>query len=164
MRLAAVALIAMMTTPVLAAAQTPPADPYIWLEEASSPRAMAWVEAHNKSIAPLEADARYRGFYDTALALAAAKDRIPAPQFLHGEIYNFWQDGDHLRGYWRKTSLSEYRAAAPKWTTVLDIDALGKTEGKSWVFKGLDCLQPQERLCLVSLSDGGEDAVEIREF
>jgi prolyl oligopeptidase len=53
---------------------------------------------------------------------------------------------------------------APNWTTVLDIDALNKAEGKSWVLKGFDCLRPDERRCLVSLSNGGEDAVEVREF
>ncbi len=164
MRIASLILMAAMTIPALAAAQTPPADPYIWLEEATSPKAMAWVEEHNKSVGPLEADPRYQGLYDEALALAAAKDRIPAPHLLHGEVYNFWQDGDHLRGYWRKTTLADYRAAAPNWTTVLDIDALGKAEGKSWVSKGMDCLRPEERLCLVSLSEGGEDAVEVREF
>ncbi|MGH7023183.1 MAG: prolyl oligopeptidase family serine peptidase [Caulobacteraceae bacterium] len=164
MRLALLAVIATLTLPAIASAQSPPPDPYVWLESVSSPRAMAWVEAHNESAKKLEADPRYRGFYDEALALAAAEDRIPAPNFIHGEIYNFWQDGGHLRGYWRKTSLADYRAAAPKWTTVLDIDALGKAEGKSWVFKGMDCLRPAERLCLVSLSDGGEDAVEVREF
>ncbi|HEY1878622.1 MAG TPA: prolyl oligopeptidase family serine peptidase [Caulobacteraceae bacterium] len=164
MRIASLVLIAAMTLPALAAAQTPPADPYIWLEDVSSPKAMAWVEEHNKSVGPLEADPRYKGLYGEALALAAAKDRIPAPHFIHGEIYNFWQDGDHLRGYWRKTTLADYHAADPPWTTVLDIDSLGKAEGKSWVFKGMDCLRPDERLCLVSLSDGGEDAVEVREF
>ena len=141
-----------MTVPALAAAQTPPTpalapDPNIWLEEVSSPKAMAWVEEHNKSIGPLEADPRYKGLYDEALALAAAKDRIPAPHFIHGEIYNFWQDGNHLRGYWRKTTLADYHAADPHWTTVLDIDALGKAEGKSWVFKGMDCLRPDESGC-----------------
>jgi prolyl oligopeptidase len=164
MRLALLALIAAMTTPALAA-QTPPADPYIWLEQVSSPRAMAWVEAHNAaSTKVLQADPRYQTFYDEALAIAGAKDRIPTPSFTHGEIYNFWQDEDHLRGLWRKTTLADYRAAAPHWTTVLDIDALGKADGKSWVMKGIDCLRPAERLCLVSLSDGGEDAVEVREF
>jgi len=163
MRIASLALIAALTAPPLAAA-APPDDPYIWLEEATSPRAMTWVEQHNASAKKLEADPRYQGFYDEALKLAAAKDRIPAPVFLHGAIYNFWQDGDHLRGYWRKTSLADYGAAEPAWTTVLDIDALGKAEGKSWVFKGMDCLHPDERLCLVSLSDGGEDAIEVREF
>ncbi len=148
-----------------AQAASPPDDPYIWLEELSSPRAMAWVDAHNASSTKrLEADARYKTLYNEALTIAGAKDRIPQPRFLHGEIYNFWQDGDHLRGIWRKTSLADYQSAAPHWTTVLDIDALGKAEGKSWVLKDRDCLQPDEKLCLISLSDGGEDAVEIREF
>ena len=163
MRIASLALIAALMSPAIAAA-APPDDPYVWLEEATSPRAMAWVNQHNESAKKLEAYSLYQGFYDEALKLAAAKDRIPAPTFLHGAIYNFWQDGDHLRGYWRKTSLADYGAAEPAWTTVLDIDALGKAEGKSWVFKGMDCLHPDERLCLVSLSDGGEDAVEVREF
>src|SRR5258708_31963243 len=126
---------------------------------------MAWVEAHNAATTKkLEADPHYQVLYNEALTIAAAKDRIPEPSFLHGEIYNFWQDADHLRGLWRKTSLADYRSEQPRWTTVLDIDALGKTEGKSWVFKGADCLRPDERLCLVSLSDVGADAVEAREF
>ena len=140
-------------------------DPYIWLEDVSSPRAMAWVDAHNAtSTKLLEADPRYAALYQQALDIAGAKDRIPAPSFTHGAIYNFWQDPDHLRGIWRKTSLADYRSADPHWTTVLDIDALGKAEGKSWVMKDMTCLRPDERRCLVSLSEGGEDAVEVREF
>jgi prolyl oligopeptidase len=140
-------------------------DPYIWLEDVSSPRAMAWVEAHNAaSTQRLESDPRYPALYQDALAIAGAKDRIPAPSFLHGAIYNFWQDPDHLRGIWRKTTLADYRTADPHWTTVLDIDALGKAESKSWVMKDIICLRPEERRCLISLSDGGEDAVELREF
>jgi prolyl oligopeptidase len=155
----------MIASATLAAAQSPPADPYIWLEDVASPRAMAWVEAHNAaSTRLLEADPRYPTLYGEALAIAGAKARIPIPQFLHGEIYNFWQDPDHLRGLWRKTSLADYQSPEPHWTTVLDIDALGKAEGKSWVLKGTDCLRTDERRCLISLSDGGEDAVEIREF
>ncbi|MBO0749286.1 MAG: S9 family peptidase [Porphyrobacter sp.] len=140
-------------------------DPYIWLEEKDSPRAMAWVEAHNaRTVATLEADPRYKPFYDQALAIATAEDRIPMPAFRNGGIFNFWQDNDHLRGLWRRTTLADYRTAHPRWRTVLDVDALGKAEGKSWVWKGANCLLPEERLCLISLSDGGEDAVEAREF
>jgi prolyl oligopeptidase len=154
-----------LTAPFPAVAQTTPDDPYLWLEDVSSPRSMDWVNAHNAtSTALLQADPHYATFYDQALAIAGAKDRIPAPSFVHGAIYNFWQDPEHLRGIWRKTSLADYRTANPTWTTVLDIDALGKAEGKSWVMKGMQCLQPEEKRCLVSLSDGGEDAVEIREF
>jgi prolyl oligopeptidase len=151
--------------PVLSRAQAPASDPYIWLEDVASPRAMEWVKAHNAaSLRVLEGDPRYATLYDEALAIGGAKDRIPVPSFTHGEIYNFWQDPAHLRGIWRKTTLADFQSASPNWTTVLDIDALGKAEGRSWVFRDADCLPPDDRRCLISLSDGGEDAVEVREF
>ena len=46
----------------------------------------------------------------------------------------------HERGIWRRTTLASYRTAAPQWETVLDVDALAKTDGKAWVFHGADCL------------------------
>jgi prolyl oligopeptidase len=146
-------------------AQPPADDPYTWLEEVSSPRAMEWVNSHNaKSQAVLEADPRYQAYYNEALALAQAKDRIPFGRFLGGQVYNFWQDADHVRGLFRRTSLAGYQAAAPAWETVLDIDALAAAEKANWVFKGANCARPAERRCLISLSDGGEDAVTVREF
>ena len=69
-----------------------------------------------------------------------------------------------MRGIWRKTTLADYISPQPHWTTVLDIDALNKAEGKSWVFKGAEFLKPDETRCMVALSDGGEDAVVAREF
>ena len=165
MRLLAYARPFRATCSVSAVAQDMTEDPYIWLEEKDSARSLAWVEARNAvTVKRLEADPRYATLYDEALALASAKDRIAMPRFIGGEIYNFWQDGDHLRGIWRKTKLASYRNPSPQWQTVLDIDALGKAEGKSWVWKGVQCLQPTETRCLVSLSDGGEDAIEVREF
>ena len=163
--LAFFAAVAAVASPALARVDGGADDPYIWLEDVSSPRSMAWVEAHNAaSTKILEADSRYQTLYDNALAIASAKDRIPTPRFVNGDIYNFWRDADHLRGIWRKTSLADYKASVSHWTTVLDLDALGKAEGKSLVLKGIDCLRPDQQRCLISLSDGGEDAVEVREF
>ena len=140
-------------------------DPYLWLEAFTSPQALDWVRAHNAaSAAILEADPRYPVLYKEALHIAGAKDRIPAPRFLRGEIYNFWQDEDHLRGLWRKTTLASYRTDDPAWTPVLDIDALGRDEGRSWVFHGANVLTPEAKHGLIMLSDGGEDAEEAREF
>nr|MDQ2664049.1 prolyl oligopeptidase family serine peptidase [Candidatus Eremiobacteraeota bacterium] len=62
------------------------------------------------------------------------------------------------------TSLNSYRSTSPAWTTVLDLDAVSKGAGANWVWKGANCLEPQEQRCLLSLSDGGEDAVTVREF
>src|SRR3569623_601902 len=91
-------------------------DPYLWLEEASSPRAMEWVNSHNaKAQAVLEADPRYQTYYNEALAIAQAKDRIPFGRFLNGQVYNYWQAADHVRGIFRRTSLTGYQQAAPSW-------------------------------------------------
>ena len=148
-----------------AVAQSKDNDPYIWLEEVSSPRAMSWVEAHNKKATDvLEADQRYQRFYAQALEIAQAKDRIPTGSFIGGKVYNFWQDNDHVRGIWRRASLESYASGAPEWETVLDLDALATSEKANWVWKGAQCARPLERRCLINLSDGGEDAVTIREF
>ena len=84
-------------------------DPFLWLEDVSSPKALQWVEAHDaKSTAVLEADPRYQTFYNQALDIAQAEDRIPVGEFLGGQIYNFWQDKDHVRGIWRRASIESY--------------------------------------------------------
>ncbi|MBL0172023.1 MAG: S9 family peptidase [Gemmatimonadaceae bacterium] len=141
------------------------ADPYRWLEDVSGDRAMAWVKAENaKSAGVLEKDQRFAGIYKSALTMAQAKDRIPNASFMAGALYNFWQDAAHVRGIWRKTTLESYRTASPVWTTVLDLDALAKTEKANWVWHGADCVRPAETRCLLMLSDGGEDAVTVREF
>ena len=140
-------------------------DPYLWLEDVSSQKALQWVEAHNaKSTAALEADPHYQPFYAQALEIAQAKDRIPSASFIGGQVYNFWQDEDYVRGIWRRTSLESYASGKPEWETVLDLDALTASEKANWVWKGAQCARPAERRCLIHLSDGGEDAVTIREF
>lgn len=140
-------------------------DPYVWLEDWTGPRAMQWVEAENKATtAAFQSDPRYPDYHAKALAIASAKDRIAMPMLIHGRIYNFWRDGDHPQGIWRWTSEADYARDRPNWTTVLDLDALSKAEGRKWVWKGASILDPDERLALVNLSDGGEDAVSLREF
>jgi prolyl oligopeptidase len=169
MRIALAALLGsslLAATPLLAqTAAMASDDPYVWLEDKDGAKALAWVEAENARTLPrLQGDPRYQTFYREALAIAAAKDRIPMPEARFGRIYNFWRDADHPQGIWRWTTEAGYAAAAPQWTTALDLDALSKAEGKKWVWKGATCLQPEERLCLVALSEGGEDAVTLREF
>lgn len=148
-----------------APAPAPANDPFVWLEDWTGPRAMQWVEAENKAtVATLQGDPRYAGYFKDALAIASAKDRIAMPMLVHGRIYNFWRDADHPQGVWRYTSEADYASAAPNWTTVLDLDALSKAEGHKWVWKGAVILDPEERIALLALSDGGEDAVRLREF
>ena len=141
------------------------ADDHLALEQVDGAEAMAFVaEENRKSLAALTGDPRYETFREEALAILTAEDRIPMPSFLGDGIGNFWQDAANPKGVWRRTTLDSYRTASPQWETLLDIDALAKAEGRDWVFKGADCLAPDETRCLINLSDGGKDAVVVREF
>lgn len=140
-------------------------DPFLWLEDKDGSRAMSWVRAQNARTLPIiEHDSQYQRLYAQALKIDQSRSRIPYPEYLDGYVYNFWQDAAHVRGVWRRTSLQSYRSASPSWTTVLDLDALAKSEHANWVWKGADCEEPQEQRCMIALSDGGEDAVTLREF
>ena len=141
-------------------------DPYIWMEEIQGERALAWARAENeRSLKLLEADPQFAGLHADALAIVNAKDRIPAVGFAgNDELRNFWQDAEHVRGIWRRTTLDSYRTEIPVWELLLDVDALAKTENANWVWSGASCLPPEDRLCLISLSDAGKDAVTVREF
>ncbi|WP_191553903.1 prolyl oligopeptidase family serine peptidase [Brevundimonas aurantiaca] len=141
------------------------ADDHLALEQVDGAEAMAFVaEENRKSLAVLTGDPRYETFRAEAQAILTATDRIPSPSFLGDGIGNFWQDATNPKGVWRRTTLESYRTATPQWETLLDIDALSKAEGRDWVFKGADCLAPDETRCLINLSDGGKDAVVVREF
>ncbi len=126
---------------------------------------MAWVKAENaRTVAVLEHDPHYAALFADAARLAKAHDRIPYPATIGGQFYNFWQDAEHPHGIWRRTSPESYRFATPSWTTVLDLDALSKSEKGNWFWQGARCAEPAEQRCLVRLSDGGEDAATVREF
>lgn len=140
-------------------------DPFLWLEAIDEPRVMEWVRDQNaRSTATLEAHPDYSAMRDRLVAILNNKERVPQIE-LRGElVYNFWQDAAHPRGVWRRTALDSYRSATPNWEIVLDLDALAAAEGKPWAWKGAECLPPANRQCLLKLSRGGGDAVEVREF
>jgi prolyl oligopeptidase len=140
-------------------------DPFAWLEDVDGERAMTWVRAENqRAVERLTRGDRFKSIEAQAKAVIESNDRIPFVTKIGEAYYNFWRDAKNPRGLWRRTSLAEYRKAEPAWETVLDIDALNRTEGKSWVFQGAECLKPQNQRCLVSLSPGGSDAKVVREF
>ncbi|WP_417233129.1 prolyl oligopeptidase family serine peptidase [Brevundimonas sp.] len=141
------------------------ADDHLALEQVDGDAAMAFVARENAAaLAALTGDPRYETWRQEAFAILSATDRIPSPSFLGDGIGNFWQDAANPKGVWRRTTLESYRSADPQWEVLLDIGALSAAEGRDWVFKGANCLAPDETRCLVNLSDGGKDAVVVREF
>jgi prolyl oligopeptidase len=140
-------------------------DPYLWLEDIEGEKALAWVKARNAITAQrLTGRSDYAPLYRDALAVLNSASRIPEVQPHGKHLYNFWQDADHPRGLYRRTTLAEFQQPNPKWETVLDVDDLGRREGQPWAFAGAIWRRPDERRCLIRLSSGGGDAAETREF
>ena len=131
-------------------------DPYLWLEDVSGDRALSWVSEQNlRTQRAIEAHPQFAAIRERTLEVVNSRTRIPAVQKRGAWLYNFWQDARNVRGVWRRTTLAEYSKAEPKWDLVLDLDALAKSEGENWVWKGANCLYPKYERCLLSLSRGG---------
>jgi prolyl oligopeptidase len=169
MRRAAAVIFAVLATTAAAIAADPPQgnhmnDPYIWLEDVHGDKPLAWVKEQNgKSLGHLKADPAYQTNYDFILKVLDAKDRIPYGGVDHGHVYNYWQDKEHPKGLWRRTTIADYAKPEPTWEVLIDLDKLAADEKENWVWKGTACAPAMTR-CLVELSRGGGDAVVVREF
>ena len=141
-------------------------DPYLWLEDIHGDRALAQVKEWNaKTVAALTADPAYERDRAEARAILDDESQIAEPGQVFGDqVTNLWRDAAHPRGLWRQASLASFLGGKSQWQTLIDVDALGRAEGKSWVWHGANCLAPEYRRCLVSLSPGGSDADVVREW
>ncbi len=141
-------------------------DPYLWLEDVLSVPALTWVRACNAySTLELGTGEEFKALEQDLLKIMNSNERIPGVRKSGAYYYNFWRDGNHPRGIWRRTTLDEYKKAEPKWDVVLDLDAVNKAEGMNWVWKGASILKEGGyRHVLINLSRGGADATVVREF
>ncbi len=151
--------------PLVPSARAQADDPNLWLEDVEGKKALEWVKERSaRDTKELEAVPEFAPIHQRLLEIFNDKARIPGVSIEGPWLYNFWQDAEHVRGVWRRTFLEEYLKDDPSWDIVLDVDALARTDGENWVWKGADFLEPDARLCLLSLSRGGGDAVVVREY
>ncbi|MDQ3289094.1 MAG: prolyl oligopeptidase family serine peptidase [Pseudomonadota bacterium] len=140
-------------------------DPYLWLEDVTSEKALDWVRSKNaKAEAALASTPEFKALEAEILEILDSDAKIPAVEKIGDYYYNFWKDAQHQRGVWRRTTLAEYRKDDPAWETVIDLDALNAAEGENWVWHDAECLKPDYERCLIALSRGGADADVTREF
>jgi prolyl oligopeptidase len=140
-------------------------DPYLWLEDVTGQKQLEWVKEQNeRAKRVLEAAPDFKHMHGRMLNVFTSDERIPSVVKRGDFLYNFWQDATYPRGLLRRTTLDEYRKKDPKWELVLDITKLAAEENEKWAYKATDCLYPHYKRCLISLSRGGADAVEVREF
>jgi prolyl oligopeptidase len=140
-------------------------DPYLWLEDVTGDKAIAWVRERNvESTTELANSEEFKALNSRLMTILDSDERIPRIEKAGKHYYNFWRDAKNPRGLWRRTTLEEYRKARPSWEIVLDLDELAKEEKENWVWSGATFLQPSYDRCLVRLSRGGADATVVREF
>jgi prolyl oligopeptidase len=152
----------------MGACATPPGgeqDPYRWLEEVTAEKSLAWVRQHNAATQKeLEGKSGFGAMHARLKTILNARERIPYVSKHGAFYYNFWRDAQHVRGIWRRTTLSQFQLPEPAWETVIDLDQLARDDNENWVWGGANSLQPDGERCLVSLSRGGGDAQVVREF
>ncbi|MEV4900849.1 prolyl oligopeptidase family serine peptidase [Citricoccus sp. NPDC055426] len=141
-----------------------PHDDFLWLEDIHGQDPLDWVHRQNARTESLLDSDRFAELQQDLTAILDAPDRIPHVSKRGDWYYNFWRDGDHPRGLWRRARWEPYLAGEPEWEVLLDVDALAATEGTDWVFSGARLLRPDWDRALLSLSPDGGDAVAVREF
>ncbi|ORA16750.1 prolyl oligopeptidase family serine peptidase [Mycobacterium asiaticum] len=139
-------------------------DPYLWLEEVTGDEALDWVRARNEPTKAQFCDDDFETMRVQALEVLDTDARIPYVRRRGDYLYDFWRDATNPRGLWRRTTLDSYRTDSPEWDVLIDVDELGRADGRNWVWAGADVLEPELTRALISLSPGGSDAVIVREF
>lgn len=140
-------------------------DPYLWLEDIEGERSLTWVKEQNSiSEKAFETQPVFTKLKDRFLEVFNDKDRLIYPGMTGNMVYDVWQDETNERGLWRRMKKDDFLSASDKWETVIDLDKLSAQENRKWVFHGADWLAPDNRICLLNLSDGGKDESVIREF
>jgi prolyl oligopeptidase len=144
-------------------------DPYLWLEEIKGEKVDAWVDEQNAAtVARLSADPRFESLKNQFRTIFESEDRLPdySDQVQYrGQVYELHTDAEHPRGEIMRTSLESYISGAAFWEPLIDIDQFATDEGGNWYSSPMQMnFSPSGKTALVSFSDGGSDAVILREF
>ncbi|WP_095204981.1 prolyl oligopeptidase family serine peptidase [Mesorhizobium carmichaelinearum] len=142
----------------------PDDDPYLWLEEVEGERALAWTASQAARTLRHFGGAQFERDRAALTAIFDRPDKIPMITRDGQHLYNFWLDGRNPRGLWRRTTLSSYMEADPKWEVLLDLDALADSDEEDWTWGGASIEPERRERAVLRLSRGGSDAVVHREF
>jgi prolyl oligopeptidase len=158
------ALFLVISIPAMALASE---DEFLWLESAKDPAALAWV-ANQRALAETALKALPH-YAEVSKELSTSQAAAPAPpsfSVMGRKVVRFQRDPSHPHGVLSVATRGGNGSIGP-WRVVLDVDGLGKAEGKAYELQwgsGDACLPPAYERCLLSLSPGGGDAAELREF
>lgn len=142
-----------------------PEDPFLWLEVLEGKKAMQWVKEKNSvSEDYITNSPEFESIYKNILEILNSDEQLTNPEIVGNYVYDLWKDDENKLGLWRRMPLEDYTSNKSDWENVLDFDSLSNSEDKQWVFWGANWLEPENKRCLIRISDGGKGAEEQREF
>lgn len=146
-------------------------DQYLFLENTKDQRTQDFITAKNEVVEKKLTDhPEFKNLQSGILDIMADKDKIPGPSIYGQWVYTTWRDEKNPQGIIRRIGYQDYLkfgvkdSLHAKWDVLLDLDALGKAEKKTWVLKGYTIFPDQEDRMLLKLSNGGKDASFLREY
>src|ERR1700722_12455313 len=143
-------------------------DTFQWLESPKDPAALKWaVEQSNATRSALAAKPIYGQVAAELKAVLGANEPPPDYTLLGNKAVRLRRDAAHPHGL-LEVALRGADGAPGEWRLALDVDALRVAEVKPyelhWYSAKDTCLAPAFDRCLLMLSPGGGDQVELREF
>lgn len=141
-------------------------DNWQWLEEPRADKCLAWskqeTELTQKYLDSLPRTSQLQEKLDALL-----KKNEPPPSYaIHQRLFRFRHDAVRKQGILEVSDLD----SPDEWKTVVDIDELGRREGKTWQLSTWTMgsigsfIMPNSSRMLLLLSEGGADEVSLREF
>jgi prolyl oligopeptidase len=143
-------------------------DPFQWLESPKDPAALKWaMEQSNETRSALVAKPIYGRVVSELKTLLGANAPPPDYTLLGNKAVRLRRDAAHPHGQ-LEVAFRGADGTPGKWRLALDVDALRAAESKPyelhWYNAKDTCLAPAFDRCLLLLSPGGGDQVELREF
>lgn len=139
-----------------------------WLEQPHGAKALEWARAKTaasqQAIRGLPVYAAVKAELASALATGAAEPDIT---LMGPRALRFLRNAAHPHGL-LQVAMRDGQGVPGAWRTVLDVEKLRQEEGAPMELQAYDftssCLAPAFSRCLLRLSPGGGDEVELREF
>ncbi|GGD37106.1 prolyl oligopeptidase family serine peptidase [Pseudoxanthomonas indica] len=143
-------------------------DDLLWLESPHDAKALDWARAATaQTRQQLGASPSHAAVAGELKAILAQPPAEPDQYLLGERVVRFFRDAAHPYGL-LQTAPRSGAGVKRDWKTVLDVAALRQSEGIPFELQvftlGSACLAPTYTRCLLRLSPGGGDEVEIREF
>ncbi|KAK4149504.1 Alpha/Beta hydrolase protein [Chaetomidium leptoderma] len=155
----------------LAARAIKPDVEYEWLEPPQDPDALAWSQNETEwTISQLDALPHTSEILDKIRSLADGGPRLPAYSIAGDKIFRVRITDENPKGFLEVTQKHE-DGSLDDWKLVLDMDAIGRAEGKSFEFQGGGtalhngaALGKDASRYIIGLSEGGGDVIQLREI